>query len=174
MPEPALVLCPLSVGDEPQARAAHAELATEGFDFLLGIGDLGFAEYLDALEATRLGRDLPAGRVPATFLAAVVGDDVVGRVSIRHELNEDLARVGGHIGYAVRPQHRRRGYGTAILRRSLPIVAGLGVQRALVTCDDTNVASARTIERCHGTLQDVVDAAGTPRRRYWLRTDPGG
>jgi predicted acetyltransferase len=92
-------------------------------------------------------------------------------VSVRHALNEALARVGGHIGYAVRPAHRRRGYATEMLRQSLVVARSVGVQRALVTCDDDNVASARTIERCGGVLQDLVRVDGRPaKRRYWVPT----
>jgi predicted acetyltransferase len=49
-------------------------------------------------------------QVSSTFLLAEVDGDIVGRVSIRHELNAYLPSVGGHIGYAVRPAYRRRGY----------------------------------------------------------------
>jgi predicted acetyltransferase len=52
---------------------------------------------------------MSADRVPSTFLVAEVGGALVARTSIRHELNEHLAALGGHIGYGVRPGHRRRG-----------------------------------------------------------------
>jgi predicted acetyltransferase len=59
--------------------------------------------------------------VPATFLVAEVDRALVGRVSIRHELNAFLADVGGHIGYGVRPRYRGRGFATEILRQALVI-----------------------------------------------------
>jgi len=106
---------------------------------------------------------VPPGRVPATFLLAEVDGAIVGRVSIRHELNDYLERFGGHIGYAVRPAHRRRGYGRAILRQSLDVARSVGLSRVLLTCDDTNAASVRIIESCGGLLEDVVAAdEGTP------------
>ncbi len=40
----------------------------------------------------------------------------------------------------------------------------LGLERVLVTCEDDNVASARTIERCGGVLEDVRQGM----RRYWI------
>jgi predicted acetyltransferase len=97
-------------------------------------------------------------------------------VSIRHELNDHLAVVGGHIGYAVRPRYRRRGYATAMLRRSLEVARSVGVERALVTCDDENMGSIATIERCGGVLENTVTDPGTGRRtrRYRVRTDVGG
>lgn len=169
---PQLVLRPMTAADEAQARAAHAELEPEGFDFLFR-PELAFADQLAALAAEESGVDLPPGRVPATYLLADVDGTVVGRASIRHELNDVLLQVGGHIGYAVRPAYRRRGYATAILRGCLDRCRDLGLDRVLVTCDDDNAASATVIERCGGELEDVrVLAPGTPgKRRYWIELD---
>ncbi|GAA4845526.1 hypothetical protein GCM10023221_24830 [Luteimicrobium xylanilyticum] len=96
---------------------------------------------------------------------------MVGRVSVRHELTRSLARVGGHIGYSVRPAYRRRGYATALLRAGLGRACGLGIERALVTCASDNVGSLAVIERCGGVLEGVVDVPGhSPTRRYWVPT----
>ena len=97
-------------------------------------------------------------------------------MSIRHELNEWLLRVGGHIGYVVVPEFRRRGYATAILHWSLQIAHDtLGIGRVLVTCDDDNVGSIRTIEKNGGVLENVISGSdlATSKRRYWIeaRTD---
>jgi predicted acetyltransferase len=54
---------------------------------------------------------------------------------------------GGHIGFGLVAKHRRRGYGTEILRQSLVIARAVGIDRVLVTCDDDNVGSAAVIER---------------------------
>ncbi len=164
-----LVLRLLTVVDEQAAREAHAELATEGFEFLLDLRDNEpWAAYIDRLDRLSRGLDVPPNRVPATFLIAEVGGELVGRTSVRHTLNPYLARVGGHVGYGVRQRARRRGHATEILHRSLDLLRGLGVQRALITCDDDNVGSAAVIERCGGVLQDVVDDEGALKRRYWV------
>jgi predicted acetyltransferase len=166
-PDPSrLVLRPPAISDEEQARRAHEELTADDFTFLLFFDGGDWSDYVATVNLRTRGAD----RVPGAFLLADVGGVVVGRASIRYELNDWLRRFGGHVGYCVRPQFRRRGYATAILRRSLEVLGGTGVERALVTCDDDNLASAAVIERCGGVLEDVTDADGdeAAKRRYWI------
>jgi predicted acetyltransferase len=50
----------------------------------------------------------------------------------------------------------------------LPRGDSLGLDRVLVTCDDGNVASARTVEANGGRLEGVRDTDSGPKRRYWI------
>jgi predicted acetyltransferase len=160
----------LTDADRDEALRAHEELAADGFEFLLDLrAGEPWEEHVRRHERYRRGVGLPAGYVPATFLVAEVAGELVGRSSIRHELNDHLRAVGGHIGYGVRPEFRRRGHATEILRQSLEVLRELGVERALVTCDDDNTGSATVIERCGGRLENLVPVAGgAPKRRYWI------
>ncbi len=168
-----LILRELKIGDEAEARAAHLEFPD--WDFLLALGpqadiaQVPWSKHVEDCRNMRLGIDLPKGRVPATFLIAEVAGELVGRASIRHELNTFLLNYGGHIGYGVRPQFRRRGYATEILRQSLEYIHELGVDDVLMTCFDENVGSAAVIEACGGKLENVVEFEGKPLRRYWIR-----
>ena len=164
-----LSLRPPTVADEAAMRRMHEQLAQEGFQFLLADGP--WPHVLAQIEWESRGVGLPEGRVPADFLVAEVDGEPVGRVSIRHRLNDFLLQEGGHIGYAVAPQFRRRGYGTEIVREAVKRLAALGVDRVLITCDDGNHASAGTIEKAGGVLEDVRPTAsgGPPKRRYWIR-----
>lgn len=165
-----LRLRPLKLEDQAEARAAHGELEADEFPFLLDWNpDRPWAAHLTKLENDRRGVELAHGRVPATFLAADADGVLVGRASIRHELNEFLTNEGGHIGYAVRPRYRARGYGTEILRQALIVARAEGVDRVLVTCDEGNAASAKIIERLGGVFEDVRAASdGIPKQRYWI------
>ena len=91
------------------------------------------------------------------MLFAAVGDQIVGRVHIRHALPPYLLRVGGHIGYAVRPKYRRRGYATTMMQQWLEVLRGLDIQQSLVTCYDDNAGSIKRIERCGGVMENTVD-----------------
>jgi predicted acetyltransferase len=167
-----LILRPFTLGDESSALAAQAELQEDGFDFLLEVTpERTWAECVARLHEVGQGVNLAQDRVQAELLAADVGGELVGRTSIRHTIDHPfLNEYGGHIGYAVRPQFRRRGYATAILRLSLARAHELGIEQALVTCDDDNARSAATIENCGGVFERMVTFEGVPRRRYWVPT----
>ena len=139
---------------------------------------MSLAQYLTVLDERARGVNLPPGHVPSTFRFGFDGERIVGRVSIRHELNPYLLRVGGHIGYAVVPELRRQGYATRMLQLALGFARdSLGLHRVLLTCDDDNIGSIRTIEKSGGVLEDVVTGPDLPKpkRRYWIavRRPPG-
>ena len=165
-------LRPLSLADQAQALQGHSELAIDNFEYLLSyIEGMPWTEYLEILGNESTGTNLKEGRVPATFLIAENDGNLVGRTSIRHELNDFLFNFGGHIGYGVRPSYRRQGFATEILRQSLALINGLGVTEVLVTCAEDNVGSIKVIESQGGILENSVNFEGILQRRYWITTD---
>jgi len=167
-----LRLRPYRVSDEADALAAYDALLADDFEFLLSWDpSMSWLDFLRALEDQRLGRNLTDERVRAVQLVADVDGAFVGRVSIRFTLNEFLATRGGHVGYAVVPKQRRKGYASEILRQALVILRAEGVEKVLVTCDEVNVGSALVIEGCGGVYESTVPArdGGTGIRRYWIR-----
>ena len=136
-----------------------------------------FDEWLGEWERARHESTVAPGMVPVTsyWLVAEDGADarVVGRASVRHCLNEALLLWGGHIGYAIRPSERRKGYGTAALRLALAEARQLGLQNVLVTCDSDNVGSRRIIERNGGVLENevTVPQLSKPKLRFWIALD---
>ena len=79
-----------------------------------------------------------------------------------------MLRAGGHIGYGIRPSARGRGLATWALRSVLVRAPALGLRTLLVTSGDSNLASARVIEKAGGVLEDVRDTELGRTRRYWI------
>lgn len=136
-------------------------------------GDLAdpavFAEWVAALlRQADTSVAVGEGRVHATHWWITEGGVYVGAIDLRHYLNDFLLDLGGHIGYSVRPSFRRRGVATWALGAVLPEARALGLDRVLVTCDDANTGSARTIERNGGVLEDVRRTGTGAKRRYWI------
>ena len=150
-------------------REYHAEGAYTRLD-PAGLADPErFQRFLDQ----RRAQDAPGllrrrRRVPQTRLWLTEGEEFLGELAIRHTLNRRLRYKGGHIGYSVRPTQRRRGHATLMLRLSLPVASQLGIDPALITCDDTNIASRRVIEANGGRLASASDGI----LRFWVPTAP--
>ena len=125
-----------------------------------------FPSYLASLEVTQ-----PAdGLVPdSTYFCLDTERSIfVGAVNIRHYLSEGLLLSGGHIGDGIRPSERGKGLGTRMIALALDKCRELGIGRVLMCCDSDNFASARTIEKNGGVLENVVVGGGAPIKRYWI------
>lgn len=103
-----------------------------------------------------------------TYLLMKDGE-IIGALSLRHYLSENLLKTGGHIGYGIRPSQRGKGYAPCMLALGLEKAKERGIDRVLVTCDEDNPASARTIEACGGVLENREQGEnGALVRRYWI------
>jgi predicted acetyltransferase len=164
-----LVLRRIALDDEAQIRAAAATMAAAGERWSLRFEpDLPWPDYVALVRA----REVSAGPTDVAHaeLVADVDGTIVGRATIRLELDDFFRTLGGQIGYLVLPAHRGRGHATEMLRQSVLFLRERGdTSPVLVTCDDDNTASATVIERNGGVLESVVPGAGdVPKRRYWI------
>ena len=116
--------------------------------------------------------NLPQGYVPQTTYWLIDGGEFVGEIGIRHYLNEKLLKYGGHIGYGVAYKYQNKGFGTKMLALALKKAKQLKLEKVLITCDDTNPASARVIEKNGGVLENkvtnIIDDKPVVTRRYWI------
>src|SRR5690606_28706890 len=109
-------------------------------------------------------------KVPSdTYFLINYNGKILGAISIRHYLNENLFSIGGHISYGIRPTERRKGHAKAMLKMALEKCIQLDIKKVIITCDKTNIASAKTILANGGILEnEVVEDDGNVVQRYWI------
>lgn len=109
----------------------------------------------------------------STYLMIRESDDrLVGTCNIRHYLNDYLRKVGGHIGYGVRPTERRKGYNKIQLYHALLEAQKLGIDSAMLDCVDTNQGSEKTIQALGGVFDgEYYDESHGNLHNYWINVD---
>lgn len=140
----------------------------EGNSFTSYQGD--WNAFLHNLELARKGENLPSHWMPETVYWLVEDGKFLGRLAIRHMLNDHLRTIGGHIGYAIRPSERGKGYGSLILTLGLTKAKELGINPALLTCLSTNIASKKIIESHGGVFEGGSDNENGTTLRFWVPT----
>lgn len=123
-----------------------------------------FKSALPRLVEISEGIDLPEGYVSQTIYWMYVDDRPVAYGKLRHKLNDKLLNYGGHVGYIVRPSERGKGYGKLFLGELKSVAKSIGIERLLITCDDTNYRSRAVVESNNGILEEISDGIC----RYWI------
>ncbi|WP_319370460.1 GNAT family N-acetyltransferase [uncultured Ilyobacter sp.] len=133
--------------------------------------DANFQELLTRWATDETNEVYKKGFVPSTLYFLVHKKKVLGAIHFRHELNDDLLCRGGHIGYGIRSSERGNGYATKMLTMLLDLVREKGYKKILITCDERNIASAKTIENASGIFCDKTEIEGEITLRYWINLD---
>lgn len=123
-----------------------------------GVG--GLDKYLDNYSTwlQKLDEDIKRKpteeKVPSEtfFLIRKNDNKIVGMINIRLELNENLKKIGGHIGYSIRPEERKKGYNKINLYLGLKECQKHGIKEVLMDCDKDNIGSAKTMQALNGVL----------------------
>ena len=132
---------------------------------------------LEWIETTRVRSSVetcPSGKVPSNVYIAVRLSDnkIVGIIDLRHHIDHPILYTwGGHIGYYVRPTERGKGYGKEMLRQNLLNAQKRGMEKVLVTCNDDNVASEKTILANGGVFERTITVDDEVMKRYWITVD---
>ena len=115
------------------------------------------------------------GRCPGkTFLLIRENDNkIVGNINVRWDLNEAMARFGGHIGYAIRPSERRKGYNKINLYLGMLEAKKVGLDKVMLDCDVNNLGSDKTLKALGGELErtEVDPYDGVLTNVYWFNVD---
>lgn len=162
-----------TIDDEQNVLDYKQEFLVSG-QKMAGVGGLDriedFNEWLVKIINDTNKNTCGEGRVPSTlYLVYRYKDDkLVGMLQIRHSLNEFLLQHGGHIGDSVRPSEQGKGYATEQISLALERCLDLGINKVLMTCDKNNIASARTIQKNNGKLENEILNKGETIQRYWI------
>lgn len=123
---------------------------------------------------TMNGVNLPEGFVSATEFWIIKDENFVGRICLRHELTEFMAKYIGHIGYMVVPSFRKQGIATAALKQVLQRAYEKSLSEVLVICEEDNDISKHMLIKAINTFGGYEDTPqeknGKKMLRYWIKT----
>lgn len=145
---------------------------------LNGVGGLDtvkdFDKWLEKINNDLSEKTIVGSLIPSTVFLGVRKSDnkVVGMLQIRHKLTKKLYFNIGHIGDGVRPSERRKGYATEMIRLALEECKKLGINKVLMACNKENIASAKSIMKNGGILEnEVISEGGKVDQRYWINLE---
>jgi predicted acetyltransferase len=169
-----VVLTPMAPGRDAEFSEMLDEFRTAGeTDVYKGhqaVAWQGYEAYYALLSRMKDGGYPTPDIVPMDSYFIEEDGRIAGELFIRHRLSARLKKIGGHVGYKVRPSCRNRGVAAIALLLALEKLHALGIERALVTCNAANSASAKVIERCGGLRTTDARLQGRVERRYWVPT----
>lgn len=129
----------------------------ERYPFPLDFDHSDFVALLDRLADFEAGRNLPAGYVASSTFWLVESGELIGVSNLRHSLNEEIGRCGGHIGLGIRPSRRGRGLGAELLSLTIQEAWKRGIEEVHIHCYKENKASAKIIESNGGILHSEIE-----------------
>lgn len=146
--------------DLPEVAKFKQEFFAAGERIINGgalLDRLELLDWLDLVHRNNKPETVPENWVvSSTFLAKRESDErIVGIIDLRHSLDtEFLADYGGHIGYAVRPSERRKGYAKEMLTQVIDYACEIGIKELKLGCCAENLASIGVIRACGGFLRE--------------------
>ena len=93
--------------------------------------------------------------LPFYYYDICVGDIVVGKISVRIG-NNYHSYYNGNIGYEIDKEYRGNNYAYKACKFVLQVAKAHGMNELILTCDESNIASYKTIEKLGADLIEIV------------------
>lgn len=128
-----------------------------------------YARYLNKRIAYARGEQLPKGWTPITTYFCIDDGVILGSIRVRQGSNDYIDNVIGHIGYETRSSARGKGVAKCMLAY---VQDTLLTESIIISCDPTNIASRKVIERCGAEFLNeyYYEAEHQQVRRYRLHS----
>lgn len=152
-------------------KNANDEYPFEGVSDLKKVLEQSFEEFYNNLEINKHIDEInPNYANQTTYVLVDENNHIYGMANLRHELKGKLFEIGGHVGYAIRPSERGKGYGTIQLKLLIKVMNEMGIEKALITCRENNIGSKKTMEKFIGESDTLVPSMyeGIMEYRYWI------
>ena len=143
----------------------------EGLSNIKNVNAENFDNFLVELENNKsMKLYMPHLVDQSTFILVDENNHIYGGSNIRHELNNNLLKHGGNIGYLIRSSERGKGFAKLMLKLTLKKCKELDISKVLLTCREENIASSKVIENNGGVYENslYVDEMNETYRRYWI------
>ncbi len=88
----------------------------------------------------------------------IVDHQLVGRIVYRYGTDEQL-KYSGHVGYTIEPEYRGHGYAYQALNELFDLI---DKKEIIISCDLDNIASYKTIEKCHVLSKERIVGINDP------------
>lgn len=154
-----------------EIKENDAENTFEGLSNIKNVDSIDFKDFLLELEKSKNIKNIKPHLVnQTTYMMFGENNRVLGGVNIRHELNDNLLKHGGHIGALIRPSERKKGYATLMISLALEKCKELGIDKVLITCREENIGSKKAIEKNGGKYENSYydEQNNFTYRRYWI------
>ena len=93
--------------------------------------------------------------LPFYYYDIIIGDSIVGKISIRIG-NNYHSYYNGNIGYEIDKEYRGNNYSYKACKLVLQVAKTHGMDELILTCDESNIASYKTIEKLGAELVEIV------------------
>ncbi len=128
-----------------------------------------YRKWLIKCENNSNGKDLESWKVPQEVFWLYIDGKPVGQGKVRYQLTDLLLEQGGHIGYAIRPSERKKGYGTILLKLLLDKTKIREIEKVLITVLNHNIPSIKVALNNGGVIEKVTEE----RKYIWFYNKRG-